>query len=582
MQKNNHSSAAQKKHQRLARQAKIAMTIWITYFAVMLTALFGLLAWPAWQLLSRGALSASGIICLCGALFLAFSLRPRSWTKPRLPRVFSPAFGVKLNQKNTPFVFTLVTRVAHELDIHVPLKLTLTSDPSVTVFPYHNRFGKLESAYVAIGMPFLGCLSEAELGSCLSHQFSYLLKGDIPATARIHRLRRFALTAITELENSLFILNLLHVAVARRFLRATAEIAYAEVVEADLLAADRFGVVATRAAIEKTALIAPMWHAYYQHEIRVALRRGVQLPIFEGFRLFCKPTTKRPAVQASIHGYANAPSLEFHSAPDVAERVSILTPGAKPAYPPLHHCFHLLGGEHATEAMWYAGMQANTEFTQALQSAAGSDNAKTLKIMNTVSWQDYSEKIMPMQLRDQFANSWMNPKKLPLTELVALTYDLEDGWEKLRAANSDFLSPQGKRNYCIQVLEEWVTACLLQRGFSLQCSPGQAWAMQRGDTTVMPSVLMNAALSGKLKSAVLKLYDPAPAAAQVSPSATPHSVTTEQTNPTAPVAAQNESSAQTSTVSQTEAEGVAATAPGTVAGAVAGTVAGAVAGTSNV
>jgi hypothetical protein len=555
MQKKINSSAAQKKIQELARQAKFAMAIWVAYFVLMVTALLALLGWPAWQLLSRGALSMSGIICLCAALFLAFSLRPRSWTKPRLPRVFSPAFGVKLNQKNTPFVFTLVTRVAHELEVNVPLKLTLTSDPSVTVFPYHNRYGRLESAYVAIGMPLLGCLSEAELGSCLTHQFSYLLKGEIPATARLLRLRRFALTAVTELENSLFVLNFLHVAVARWFLRATANIAYVEVVEADLLAADRFGVVATRAAIEKIALIAPMWHAYYQHEIKAGLRRGVQLPLFEGFRLFCKPTTKRPAVQATIHTYANPLSVEFHSTPDVAERVSILTPGAKPAYPPLHHCFHLLGGEHATEALWYAGLHAYADFAESVADGA---EAKASRIMNTVSWQDYSEKIMPMQLREQFAESWMNPKKLPLTELVALTYDLEDGWEKMRAASSDFLSPQGKRNYCIQVLEEWVTACLLQRGFSLQCSPGQAWAMQRGKTTVMPSVLMNAALSGKLKSAVLKLYDPAPAAAHVAPSATPHSATTEPASRTASAAAQSESNTQTPAASQAEPGAVAA------------------------
>ncbi|MBX9901096.1 MAG: hypothetical protein K2Y28_09980 [Burkholderiaceae bacterium] len=571
MQKKINSSAAQKKVQELTRQAKLAMAIWIAYCVLMVTALLALLGWPAWQLLSRGALSMSGIICLCAALFLAFSLRPRSWTKPRLPRVFSPAFGVKLNQKNTPFVFTLVTRVAHELDIHVPLKITLTSDPSVTVFPYHNRFGKLESAYIAIGMPLLGCLSEAELGSCLTHQFSYLLKGAVPATARLLRLRRFALTAITELENSLFVLNFLYVAVARWFLRATANIAYVEVLEADLLAADRFGVVATRAAIEKIALIAPMWHAYYQHEIKAGLRRGAQLPIFEGFRLFCKPTTKRPAVQATIQAYANPPSVEFHNTPDVAERVNKLTPGAKPAYPPLHHCFHLLGGEHATEALWYAGLHAQAELTQSAEDGA---DANASKIMNTVSWQDYSEKIMPMRLREQFAESWMNPKKLPLAELVALTYDLEDGWEKMRAANSDFLSPQGKRNYCIQVLEEWVTACLLQRGFSLQYSPGQAWAMQRGETTVMPSVLMNAALSGKLKSAILKLYDPAPAAAYVAPSITPQSTTNEPTSSTASAAAQSESSAQTSSISQTEAEGVA--------GAVAGAVVGAVAGASKV
>ena len=464
-------------------RCRLLFLVWHGFWFLVLLSILALLWLPFIQLHNRSILAFSGFCATLAALMLVYSLRPRGWTNTN----FTPKNSSHISRESFQPLYKILQQLGRSLGVSAPATISITEKNCVAIQATRHWNGKLKSLQVDIGLPLFGTLSEAELSSMITYELGQFFSGSVPLAPFVYRTRLRLINAVTDLDNSIYFLDIFFRSFARLFLTLSHKIAREHVFSADALAAQTFGVIAARAAIEKTHLNGPMWSTYLKHELLPNIDRGARLPIFDGFKRFCKPTAKRAAVQNAIYYEANRSIAEFDGQPSLAERVATMIPGAKPAYPPLADCLHLLGGEVAAENLWYS------QFNQ--------------QKLSMCSWDNYGEQIFQSSIQQRFEEGWMNPGKLALTELLGLVRESDDLWDKIKPSAVTYLSPQGKRNYTLATLEEWAMACLIDRGFIAKISPGQAIMMERAEQMVNVADLIAAALAGSLKSASLKQYD---------------------------------------------------------------------------
>lgn len=479
--KSNKTNARQRIN--IGNRCRLLLLLWSGFWIAVLVLMLALLWLPFTQLHNRSILAFSGFCATLAAIILAYALRPRGWATANTIAKNS----VLITRESSPPIYKILEQLGRNLGIVAPTMISITDKNCVVIEATRHWNGKIKNLEVGIGLPLFGTLSEAELSSLIAHEYGHFFAGSIPLAPWVYRTRLAMINAVTDLDNSVYFLDIIFRSFARLFLNLSQVVSLEKEFAADELAAQTFGVIAARAAIEKIHLIGPMWSVFLDYELNPNIKRGARLPIFDGFKRFCRPNSKRATVQNAIHYAANRTNAEFDSQPSLPERVSAMTPGAKPAYPPLADCLHLLGGEIAIENLWYS------QFSQ--------------QKLRMSSWDNFGVQILQPQIQQTYANGWMNPEKLAFSELVGLVGESDDLWDKIRPEEVSFLSPQAKRNYALATLEEWVMACLIYRGFTAKVSPGQEVSFERGDQVVQAADLINAALAGTLKSASLKQYD---------------------------------------------------------------------------
>jgi Zn-dependent protease with chaperone function len=468
----------------LTLRAAMVLTLWLGFWLLALGLILALSWLPFSQLRYQSSITFSGYIALFAAVSLVYALCPRwRWRNHERDK---PAL-TPLTRLSAQPLYAMVERIARKLKIKASIDIHLMGAASAFISCERNWFGKVQHIRVGIGLPLLGTLSNAELGSVLAHEFGHLVAGDLSLGTWVYRTQKSLRMTVANLDDSLFFLDFIFQFYGLWVVRLSNHVLRAQEYSADAFAVRCFGVKPTRAALEKIHLIEPMWSAYLAHELSPAITRGSRLPVFEGFRRFCQPGIKRPEVQTSIDDAQVRPATKLDSHPSLADRVAAILPGATPGYPPLSDCLQLAGGELAAEDAWYA-MFEHAELTCS-------------------NWDDYGTAILQAQIEQRFADSWMAPRLLALTELVGMTRQVDQLWDKLRPQEVCFLSMQGKRNHILEILQEWIIASLCHRGFTLKSPPGQVWTLERGQQSVSPAALLSAALDGKLRSAALQQFD---------------------------------------------------------------------------
>lgn len=468
----------------IAKRAVLVLALWLGFWILAL-GLVGALIWiPLAQIAYRSSVELSGGVAGLAGLTLAYALRPRR-RDPGGAKVIHP-----LSRETAQPLYALVSRVGADLGTVAPVNIHLMGESSAFIYGKRNWFGKLQSLEVGLGLPLVGSMSEAELGSVIAHEFGHFVAGDLSLGPWVYRTRNAIARTVTDLDDSLFFLDILFRSYGQWFLRLSASVSRAQEYAADAIAAKAFGAVVTGNALKKVHLIAPFWSSYFHLDLVPALNRGARLPIFEGFRQFCKATERRADVQEAIRRAEVATVSEYDTHPSLAERLAALMPDVAPSPPPLADCFALLGGEAAAEQAWYALF--------ALEDALVCD------------WPRFGPDLLQAQVAARFAGSWMDPDQLPLSELVPMAGELDELWTRLRPDSVSFLSRQGKRDHITRILDEWIIACLVKRGFAVTVSPGQPLRMDRDGTTVEPSALLGAALASTLTLEELAEFEPAP------------------------------------------------------------------------
>ncbi len=478
----NTTAANNAKRNDIGRRAASVLALWLGFWLLALGLVVALLWIPFAQLHYKSSLEFSGFAAAVAALTLVYSLRPRRNANSKANTSVKP-----LSRKTAAPLYAMVERIGKELGIVKPIDIHLIGVASAFISARPHWYGGVKSLQVGLGLPLLGTLSEAELGSVIAHEFGHFAAGDLALGPWVYRTRVSIGNTTNDLDDSLFFLDILFRYYGLWFLRLSSIVSRQQEFSADALAAQRFGVAATRSALEKVHLIDPMWSSYLDFELAPAINRGSRLPIFEGFRRFCLPGVKRAAIQTAISHAENRKSAEFDTHPSLAERVAALIPGAKPTYPPLSQCLHLLGGEAATEDAWYM--------------LFAKDN------LIAADWDNFGSAILQPQIQQRFEGSWMDPAQLDFKELPKLAQQTDQLWERLKPEGISFLSPQGKRNHVLAILEEWITASLCHRGFTPKVVPGQALNLQRARQNVQPAELLKAAIAGTMKSEHLMEFD---------------------------------------------------------------------------
>lgn len=466
----------------IARRAALVLALWLGFWMLALGLVAGLIWIPFVQLAYRSSLQLSGAVAGLAGLTLAYSLRPRR-RNPTGAKVVPP-----LSRETAQPLYALVQRIGADLGIVAPVNIHLIGESSAFIFAKRNWFGKVQSLEVALGLPLVGSMSEAELGSVIAHEFGHFVAGDMSLGPWVYRTRTAIARTVTDLDNSLFFLDFLFRSYGHWFLRLSASVSRAQEYAADATAAKTFGAVVACDALKKVHLIDPFWSSYFHLELVPALNRGASVPIFEGFRQFCKATKRRADVQEAIRR-AEAPTVsQYDTHPSLEERLAALVPDARPSYPPLADCFALLGGESATEQAWY-DLFAREDVV-------------------VCGWPRFGQDVLQPHVAARFADSWMDPGQLPLSELVPMARDLDELWPRLRPDSVSFLSRQGRRDHVTGILNEWIIACLVKRGFVVTVSPGQPVRMERDGTTVEPCTLLGAALASTLTLEELAKFEP--------------------------------------------------------------------------
>jgi hypothetical protein len=473
----------------------------LTVFLLLAFGSIGILAWiPIQQIVYQSTLTLTAVFCGMFACLFAYSLRPAIWPL-RAKRAYgassvSSAANEALHQdedwqfldpKYAPGLYKVAKRVIGKLDVSAPINIHITTKYGVVVHVQRDWMGRIEDVDIGVGLPLFGTMTESELGSLIAHGFGYDMVGDGPLKRINNAVKRWMRAIVTELDDSLFPPDFIWHFLAKWFLRLSAIDAHVDVYFGDSFASKHFGPIATRCALEKTFLIGPMWTAYFETELTPAMKHGARMPIFEGFRLFCKPGQRRPDVLEALKRAESRVYSEFDFPPTLQDRIDGLTFDDTPSYPPIAQCMHLIGSERALEDIWYA--------------LYGAEN------LTHSNWVHYATHVLPEAIKKRFADTWLDPAEKSFVELIKMTHRPEEWWERLRPPGVSYLSQQAKRDYILDTISEWTIACLLFRGFTPRVIPAQALIMQREDAAVVPAIIVQAGLNGKLRSTHLNRYD---------------------------------------------------------------------------
>lgn len=467
----------------IVKRAALVLALWLGFWILALGLVAGLLWVPFAQFAYRSSVELSGGIAGLAGLTLAYSLRPRRRDGDAAKDIHP------LSRETAQPLYALVERIGAELGIGAPVNIHLISQSSAFIYGKRGLFGTVKSLEVALGLPLIGSMTEPELGSVIAHEFGHFVAGDLSLGPWVYRTRNAIARTVTDLDGSMFFLDLLFRTYGQWFLRMSASVSRAQEFAADATAAKAFGSAATCNALNKVHLLDPAWSSYFHLELVPALGRGARLPIFDGFRRFCKAASRRTEVQEAIRKAEQQAVSEYDTHPSLEERLAALMPGAKPSYLPLADCFSLLGGEAATEQAWYSLFPAED-------------------VVECV-WPRFGQDVLQARIAARFAGSWMDPDELPLAELVPMASGLDELWPRMRPDGVSFLSRQGKRNHMKAVLTEWIIACLVKRGYTATLDPGQALRMERDGLAVEPSALLDAALAATLSVEHLARFEPA-------------------------------------------------------------------------
>ncbi|PWF55404.1 M48 family metallopeptidase [Massilia glaciei] len=465
------------------RGAALLLALWLGFWLLALGLAAGLLWVPIAQL-SRGTPDLAGYAAAVGAATLLYALRPRRRQDRGTP--------LPLLRENAPALYAKVGQIGAALGVKATVNIHLANAASVTMSHRTSWHGKLTSLELGLGLPLLIALSEDELGALIAHEFGHFAAGKGGLGPWVYRTRESIANSALDLGDSLFFVDLLYALFGRGFVRLSAGVARAQEFEADALAAGKFGRTVTCNALKKVDMMAPMWAAYARHELYPAVARGARVPVFDGFRRFCKAGVRRAEVAGAIGNFEIGAKTAFDVHPTLERRIEAIKPGAGAGAPPLAECTHLLGGEAEAEHAWY-------DFFHDGQ-------------LEKCSWERFGADVVQPQIRQRFAGSWMDPERLPLGDLILMAEEIGEEpahlWDRLKPEGISFLSRGAKRKHVAEIVEEWVIASLDQRGFTLAVAPGQALRMERDGHTVLPSELMAAALGRTLTPAALAALAP--------------------------------------------------------------------------
>jgi hypothetical protein len=205
------------------------------------------------------------------------------------------------------------------------------------------------------------------------------------------------------------------------------------------------------------------------------------VPVLEGFRAFLRQEKLRPELGRLVEEIESRAPRPSDTHPPLRERLAAIDRNGR-ALAASHHespgCLDLLGGEAKAEALFYS-RATNGKLTE-------------------VGWTAVAKEVLvPAQVK-RFDNGPLALERVAPTALPALLADWPSLARALAGGVPSFLSPAAERARVRRLLEEWLSAALMIRGFEPLLVPGASLILRRGEETLEPEALVQELDEGRI------------------------------------------------------------------------------------
>lgn len=197
--------------------------------------------------------------------------------------------GVALRREHHPRFFALLDDLARAT-AQPPLEEAYLV-PATTAWVTHSgsRFLLGGRRVLAIGLPVLAALTEAELRAILAHEFAHFQGGETRLGGILHRTRaamELTLESLARVGPPAAWLQLPLRAYGRFFMLRTMTVSRAQEWAADRVAARLAGRTACESALRKIHVLEEAFNAFLDEEVQPVLAERALPPIVEGFHRF--------------------------------------------------------------------------------------------------------------------------------------------------------------------------------------------------------------------------------------------------------------------------------------------------------
>jgi len=457
----------------LISKAVLAVALWVGFWGLSLV-LAGALFWVPFAQSSAGSgVDVLGWLAIVAGVGVLWAVRPRHWFAKRVEG-WPP-----LSREDAPALHAFVDEVAKRCGVVRPHEIGLEDGATASIG--QDRRGLRRRRRVNIGLPLFAFLDSDELASVLAHEFGHHQGGDLMLGPWVYRTRASLAQAVDSLEGSAFFLDVPFKAYGRMFLDVSGSVSRDQELAADARAASAFGRHAAWSALERIHRLAPSWMVYLHAVAIPVIQHGCRVPVLEGFRAFLRQEKLRPELGRQVEEIESRAPRPSDTHPPLRERLAAIDRNGS-ALAASHHespgCLDLLGGEATAETLFYA-RATNGKLTE-------------------VGWAAVAKEVLlPAQVK-RFEDGPLALGKVSPTALPALLADWTSLARALAGGGPSFLSPAAERARVRRLLEEWLSAALMIRGFEPLLVPGAPLTLRRGEEAVDPERLVQDLDEGRL------------------------------------------------------------------------------------
>lgn len=461
----------------LAWRALLALLLTAGFYAMALVITAVCWALVYWIVTSANRVPAQ-LVVLLGAtpLALLWSLLPRR------DKFIAP--GSKLDPRQQPRLFEMITAVARETRQAPPTEVYLISDVNAFVAERGGVLGIGSKRIMGVGLPLLQALTISQFRGVLAHEYGHFQGGDTKLAGWIYKARSAMARAINGVGG---IFQAPFIWYGNLFLRVTYGISRQQEFAADRLAAEVVGSATMSAALRETARLGGAFQVYWRSELAPLLREGYRLPIMSGFRQFLDLPETQHMIKESADGAPQAQPDPYDTHPPMAERIAAI------------HALNIQRIEQTPDhAITLVNNVAALE-ESLLIDALGADAAKTLK---PLTWQNaahaYQTRFERVVQSFRPALSGMSTDDVfafiaaPLANFVntARTF-----------THNPLLTSIDARSVACSVAGDALSLVLMREGWQMLDVLGKAIRFQKGDHVIEPFSLTQQAYTNELTRA---------------------------------------------------------------------------------
>ncbi|MFO1461915.1 MAG: M48 family metallopeptidase [Verrucomicrobiota bacterium] len=463
----------------LTRRIAMAIALMVGFYLLALTMAAGLLYLPLAAAQSTGESNAwVTTYCMLGAGLILWSVAPR---RDR----FKPP-GPRLRPADQPRLFAELESVARATGQTMPSEVYLILDLNASVSERGGVMGFGGRRVMGLGLPLMQLLTVPQFRGVIAHEFGHYQAGDTRLLPWIHKTHGAVARMLDSSSSPTGFLGLLRLPFTlygRWYLRLTQADSRRQEFAADALAARIVGPACVLSGLRAIQRASSVYEEFLTKEFLPVMGAGFLPPLAEGFHHFLRTAdgTAELSAESEVTGESEKAD-PYDSHPSFPERFAAL--GSIPA-------------ESATAE----GPLAVTllEHLPALESellpAAFVENGQGQP--QPVSWNEVGIRVYAPHWRRLVEANRSTLSGIELSDLPWIARNPSDLARRLRGADGQELSEDSWEAGVAYAVGAALSLNLLERGWSLEISPGMPERMTGPAGPLHPFALIGELASGE-------------------------------------------------------------------------------------